>query len=629
MHDRWESATATRNRAERARMRKRLDHLDRLKSKELELLEVDKRRLRRRYNLDGAQSTMDSPRQIQGDCRSSGDPIFGIDYDLIRSLVFTKDSVDVEKLLVIHLLCAHKCECLKPAQHKLASALKGIDPTARLVEKSRKPFYVDYNVMDLLPFYTIEITEYTSNGVKLSQAINRDNRLANRILFNRNLRKIVITVLSTLQKSNFMKFKKLIKLVQDPNVIRHILNQDRIKEFVESVGDHVIMTSIGNFTLTPPFKLKTRDLNVRTPNGWLEDVVKRLRGRVLQIPLPQIGPSPPPLPPPPPVSNLSGNPFGMNNFEPFSEDRYTTPIRVVSSKIRAEERRRSSGRARDALDDERRASLGRRNTPNFVQKNIELASKTRRIDYGEEPDMRLPNKRQSKRISEQGLVAFKAKQEEQAEVAQFRKRIEPRTEEPREAETEMKDVFRNIRGTPRTSVDTVNNVAIENHEPPPPPATAERATRSSYGSEEPQQRQSRQYQRRLEHNHPLGGKDREYSIYQTTCPACKERWKQPLPDPKTPRLRSSKDPLKTDSILLMDIMIGEELFHLNAYDKKYFDTTGRKSSSVKRLKEAVERANDEYVSIDPVQLAKVELEIQHKETEKKLEKFMRESIKPA
>lgn len=61
----------------------------------------------------------------------------------------------------------------------------------------------------------------------------------------------------------------------------------------------------------------------------------------------------------------------------------------------------------DKKDDDNKAYL-QKSIPNFVKKNIELAGKAKRIEYDVERDIiKLPNRRESKRISMIGAHAFR------------------------------------------------------------------------------------------------------------------------------------------------------------------------------------------------------------------------------
>lgn len=484
--------------------------------------------------------------------------------------------------------------------------------------------------MDLIPFYTIEMCEYGPNGEKRRPILNKDKRLANRVLFNRNIRKLVITVFSALHKSNFLKFKKLIQLAQDPESIKNMLTKPKSTKFIEAIGDQLLITSTENFTLTPPFKLKTRDLNIRTASGSLENVIKNLRTRVLQIPLPLYH-----------QTDSKGdfqktamarrytatsyaNPFKIDDFVSLAADKYARPpLKLKLSKMYKE----------DKKDDDNKAYL-QKSIPNFVKKNIELAGKAKRIEYDVERDIiKLPNRRESKRISMIGAHAFRERKNSNVGATYIGYRampISPEEPEQPEAEVGLTDILKNV---PRQSVTSVIEhaaaVAIETHHTLYAHHTDKEhkiehlqdTAKRRRISEQSDTRSHRRSGEQVRHNHPIDPDrrgSRQYSIYQTTCPACMERWRNPLPTPKSPRLHVEKDPLKTDSKQKIDKLIDKELFTLETYDKKFLER-----SSGSKSKDKSQEYED--FSIDPIQLAIIEQEIRQKETHKKVEKFIKEN----
>lgn len=111
-----------------------------------------------------------------------------------------------------------------------------------------------------------------------------------------------------------------------------------------------------------------------------------------------------------------------------------------------------------------------------------------------------------------------------------------------------------------------------------------------------------------------------------------ERWKTPLPSPKTPRIKrtsgstsdNDKNVLKTNSINRINALIDRELYKLESYDRRYSsDSQGSRRSSINK-QELI--TVPEYVKINPLELAKIQQEIKEKETRQKLEKFLREAL---
>lgn len=111
-----------------------------------------------------------------------------------------------------------------------------------------------------------------------------------------------------------------------------------------------------------------------------------------------------------------------------------------------------------------------------------------------------------------------------------------------------------------------------------------------------------------------------------------EKWKTPLPSPKTPRIKrnstTTKDEdrsLKTNSIHRINALIDRELYKLDSYDRRYSnDSYASRKSSIN--KQELVSMSMEYVKMTPLELAKIQQEIKEKETQKKLEKFLKDTF---
>lgn len=74
----------------------------------------------------------------------------------IHNMLFTNDEIDKEKVLCLHLVSAHRTECLTPPKKKLAYACKIHSPLERLLERSkRKNIHLEQKMTNMLPIYTI------------------------------------------------------------------------------------------------------------------------------------------------------------------------------------------------------------------------------------------------------------------------------------------------------------------------------------------------------------------------------------------------------------------------------------------------------------------------------------------
>lgn len=118
-------------------------------------------------------------------------------------------------------------------------------------------------------------------------------------------------------------------------------------------------------------------------------------------------------------------------------------------------------------------------------------------------------------------------------------------------------------------------------------------------------------------------------LKQTTCRACMEKWKIPLPAPKVPAFKkhrhlsfdSMNQPIvKTDSRRRLENLIEKEKFVLNSYDRRYSNLSSMSNQS--RRKSSVQSGSLDLVALNVLDLEKIRHEIREKETQKKLEKFL-------
>lgn len=126
-------------------------------------------------------------------------------------------------------------------------------------------------------------------------------------------------------------------------------------------------------------------------------------------------------------------------------------------------------------------------------------------------------------------------------------------------------------------------------------------------------------------------------IKRTSCCACQQKWKCCLPSPKIPNytrpglpLQVYEDPFKIRNMNRISSMISEELYRLNSYDTKYSANNVRikvpKNLTVSIAPEKKDSAVIESLEINPYDLARISHEIADKETDEKLNAFLREII---
>lgn len=128
----------------------------------------------------------------------------------------------------------------------------------------------------------------------------------------------------------------------------------------------------------------------------------------------------------------------------------------------------------------------------------------------------------------------------------------------------------------------------------------------------------------------------KYHLKQTTCPACMEKWREPLPSPKvatklTKNNRQSdkldeeelaKVQLKTNSIQRLTALIAQEQFKVSSYDRRYSNSSNSSNVKIGKKQNNQNREALDFVQLDAFDLEKIRQEIREKEAEKKLEKFL-------
>lgn len=129
---------------------------------------------------------------------------------------------------------------------------------------------------------------------------------------------------------------------------------------------------------------------------------------------------------------------------------------------------------------------------------------------------------------------------------------------------------------------------------------------------------------------------RRYSLKKSICNACMEKIKEPLPVPKTPRIKKNCVPVldtdtykqvKTDSTHRISQMINKE--YVKANSRRNSRSSSIASGRLRRDSDR-ERFLQKYaldtVDLNELDLAKIKQEIKEKETKKKLENFFQNKI---
>ncbi|KAG5879494.1 hypothetical protein JTB14_029447 [Gonioctena quinquepunctata] len=552
-----------RNRAATNHLQLELQRIEREKQNEMRTLDTEKRKFQTRCSRILLSSS--NPKEV-GDYSSykrspdqkTTPSVQSVDFSNLHRLVFTNGEVDAGKVLCLHLVSAHRAENLTPPKKKLMYMCKEHSPTERILEKSKRGYANNEKLSSLLPLYTIEFFEIGAMGESPFPPVINDGRLAARILINENIRELIGTVINALETSNKEKLRELSTIAKDHNALKSLLEKEDILDFMDFLREQPLVTNSESFLLTPPFKIKTREMSIRSTTGSLEKLMKSIRQTVLQMPTRKSL-----------ITTVEDQPGGtfwepQENSTKGQARRRARKHSYVVSKSSNDTPKRSTSEERGT-----RKHYRGQVTPNFITKNIKDAAKVRRIEYDAD-DSDEVFKRKSSSHADKLKAKFNVPQVPSGgggeEIA---------------VNSPVEDSSRKLLGSARSSELEKNCVNMNNL---------------------------------------------KFHIKKIMCPACMDKWKKPLPLPKTPRVKESSvvpfgvPLLKTDSRIRLNVLIKREMYTLESYDKRYSADNNPVRTANMRKWEAPSIMNINFSTLD---LAKIEQEIKEKETQKKLEKFLK------
>ncbi|XP_031354780.1 uncharacterized protein LOC116179201 isoform X1 [Photinus pyralis] len=200
-------------------------------------------------------------------------------YEDIHDMLFTDGELDVDKILCLHLLTAHRAETLTPparSRRPISFLSKDQSPLEKLIERSRKR-RVTNRCPKLSPTYVLDVNNEQKEVIT-------DGRLAERTIINDKIMLLIQTVLEALQVSNPEKMKDLQTKAQDGDVLMGIAQKPEMQDFLQILRKQLIVSSCECFHLTQPFKAATVPLQVAPSALSLKSLVNYIRGNVLQNP---------------------------------------------------------------------------------------------------------------------------------------------------------------------------------------------------------------------------------------------------------------------------------------------------------------------------------------------------------
>ncbi|XP_044252809.1 uncharacterized protein LOC123003849 [Tribolium madens] len=536
------------NRAEYTQLSTELNRLEKEKKNELRMFNNEIQRFKSRYSKSNFST--DSPEASNVKMYETHNPGFcykrngehrvlqvsentpPVDFERLHFLLFTNGEVDIEKIVCLHLLSSHETDHLTPPRRPRTSGgfMKKDSPVEQLIERSKENPR-EAVLQAILPTYILDVNKGHAKRTIL------DERLSARLIVNEKILELIMTVITALESSNPEKVQHLISLADDPSSLKKIFRKHHIQEFVMTLKNHSLVNSCSSFILTQPNKIRPSHIEIRTPTGALEDLVRYIRSNVLQFPKRSS------------FNLLDGESRELLTIE---RSKMSTKVSTISTKPITITMPKPEFR-KDETEEE--ASRFRRKSTNFIKKNIES----------------IPN--------------YKRGSEDES--------------------------FSKPKKVRRTSTGSSRRVSSSRKSS----TTSDRSMGLDYPTKK----------------HVHNNEEIKVHLKQTTCPACMEKWKIPLPSPKVPRYKrpSSGSPsneqmpqpiIKTDSMRRISNMIEKEQFVLNSYDRRYSNVSS--SSGQGRRKSSVQSGSLDLVALNILDLEKIRHEIREKETQKKLEKFL-------
>nr|CAI5856656.1 unnamed protein product [Callosobruchus analis] len=594
IHDNLSSAQV-RNRAEQARLSTILHKMEKEKENDMRELNCRKKQFRARYsklslpspyaNKMSEVKTYDilKPRLC---CKRNGEQnitcqvqnVPYVAYKQIHELVFTDGEVDIDKILCLHLISAHRSETLTPPRRKKVMC-KENSPKERLIERSKRGYNSYEKVNTVLPLYTIEPLKAGAVGNYTSPPVINDGRLAARLLVNEKIRELLRSVISGLEKSNVEKLKHMTDVAHDEEYIKDVLLDKKNMEFMGILSELPLVTSCDSFVLTPPFRIKAIDLFIKTSTGVLERIINQFRHDVLQLP----------------SRNLlvtQSMPIKIDTVVRQSPSSKSAPIERLAGR-NSMDRDVGVGTSRGSVGRNEVRRESKQISQNFILKNIREASKAKKVEYDD---------------SEENLFT-------RSERKSSASRTHPPPSSIRLSDIRTEESLNTTISGVDLKLSMLSSLITEEMED----------KKAENGEEETNECIIEEESHSKKHRSSDNPDIPKHFVKKAMCPACMAKWRAAPPTPKTPRLRKTDVPtltnpvFKTNSINRISLLINKEEFKLQSYDRRFSSDISNKGQ-IKR--ESIVTDNIENTDIKPMDLARIEQEIREKETEKKLQRFL-------
>ncbi|XP_018323386.1 uncharacterized protein LOC108735749 [Agrilus planipennis] len=527
-----------------------------------------------------------------GECRipqmSISAPV--VDYQELHNMLFTNDDLDIEKVLCLHLLTAHRFEMLAPVVKPVGYVSKDQCPLERLLERSkrRKP---ENRMVKMLPLYVLDVQpedqppkRKPKTDVKVQ--IN-DDRLNGRILINEKIQTIITTVLTALNSSSPSKLKTLVTTAENPKDLEKVLEKSECQMFIRDLQHQTIVTSCESFYLIQSSKIMVHDLKVSSNLKILETVLDSIRFNVLQYPTKKQ------------TTRRTSEDIDGSSI-PYAKSTKSTHSSYVSIPMSA-----TASVAGKFLASTSKKDTSETNTF-IVEKLISTASSSKDV-----------RKKLSREISiVKPLNKLPEYEDEISSIAS----VEVLNKDNTKGNISLKEA--------KVLVDIDYDLLADLLSKKTNRAIQRDLAKLKEKIEEHECEKSCETQS----DSISGGSILEHarvSIRRLNCPACLLKWKNPYPIPKTPKRisipqldQNNYKSIRTDSMHIISTIIDRELLKLEA-DRENEKKRKTLTSSPVEEERKFSRAVLETVNLNAIDLAKINQEIRERETQSKLEKFLK------
>ncbi|KAK9883104.1 hypothetical protein WA026_001303 [Henosepilachna vigintioctopunctata] len=523
-----------------------------------------------------------------------------LNFQELRSLLFTDDELDIEKTLCLYLLSTHKTDSLRmPTMKSLKGFSKENSPLERLVQRSKKinKKKQEDDILKMLPNYVIDIAGCVScSSIEMAKGetedeLFRDSRLNSKLLVNEKIEEILIAALGALKKSKSEKFLKFLENCKDTVYIKKIFNKLSMQDYLKMLRTYSVVTSCESYYLTQKLKQQPTHIEIRTMSGNLESILLQIRMYVLLVP-----------------SKIKNEWRLLYDFDEslIEEEIDEDMLSVASRQLQVFDAPKSS-----------KSTHLRKSCKSIASK---MSTPTRRSDFLDKTASGLA-KTAYKNFISRNIQAIKGE-------SVTRKLFE---------DFEQDEIL------PKSLSANFSSKIINNDYVPP---ESLHYIMPSKNSETEEEMKNSEGNTRAELDDKLDERILEFGmnknntlIKKMKCCACQMKCKQPLPAPKIPIYPRSglapliyKNPFRTNRLHQLSSMAEEGLYKLNSYDFRY--STNNSNIKIKMPKEPavpIVPQNEvpvvaNSVEINPYDLEKIAHEIANTETNKKLKKFLKDTL---